>query len=185
MDNLPWIEKYRPNKLIDIISHKEIIDLLINLKNKNKIPNIIFYGPPGTGKTSTIHSYAHEIYGEIYKTMILELNCSDDRGINKFYKDIGVDYNLYPDIPKNSPVNLIALTEMKKEFTEAETKYVVSFVLQKIVKTVTDQMKITVHFVMKNDPLAGEGLFGNIDNVNDSKKVAIEFVFTDGYYTND
>jgi hypothetical protein len=38
---------------------------------------------------------------------------------------------------------------------------------------------------MKNDPLAGEGLFGNIDNVNDSKKVAIEFVFTDGYYTND
>jgi hypothetical protein len=74
---------------------------------------------------------------------------------------------------------------MKKEFTEAETKYVVSFVLQKIVKTVTDQMKITVHFVMKNDPLAGEGLFGNIDNVNDSKKVAIEFVFTDGYYTND
>ena len=110
---------------------------------------------------------------------------ADDRGINKFYKDIGVDYNLYPDIPKNSPVNLIALTEMKKEFTEAETKYVVSFVLQKIVKTVTDQMKITVHFVMKNDPLAGEGLFGNIDNVNDSKKVAIEFVFTDGYYTND
>ena len=109
----------------------------------------------------------------------------DDRGINKFYKDIGVDYNLYPDIPKNSPVKLIALTGMKKEYTEAETKYVVSFVLQKIVKTVTDQMKITVHFVMKNDPLAGEGLFGNIDNVNDTKKVAIEFVFTDGYYTND
>jgi len=109
----------------------------------------------------------------------------DDRGINKFYKDIGVDYNLYPDIPKNSPVKLIALTGMKREYTEAETKYIVSFVLQKIVKTVTDQMKITVHFVMKNDPLAGEGLFGNIDNVNDVKKVAIEFVFTDGYYTND
>ena len=109
----------------------------------------------------------------------------DDRGINKFYKDIGVDYNLYPDIPKNSPVKLIVLTEMKQEYTEAETKYIVSFVLQKIIKTVTDQMKITVHFVMKNDPLAGEGLFGNIDNVNDIKKVAIEFVFTDGYFTND
>jgi len=109
----------------------------------------------------------------------------DDRGINKFYRDIGVDYNLYPDIPKNSPVKLIMLTEMKQEYTEAETKYIISFVLQKIVKTVTDQMKITVHFVMKNDPLAGEGLFGNIDNVNDTKKVAIEFVFTDGYFTND
>jgi hypothetical protein len=109
----------------------------------------------------------------------------DDRGINKFYRDIGVDYNLYPDVPKNSPVKLIAITEMKQEYTEAETKYIVSIVLQKIVKTVTDQIKITVHFVMKNDPLVGEGLFGNIDNVNDIKKVAVEFVFTDGYYTND
>ena len=109
----------------------------------------------------------------------------DDRGINKFYKDIGVDYNLYPDTPKNSPVKLIAITEMKQEYTEAETKYIVSIVLQKIIKTVTDQMKITIHFVMKNDPLAGEGLFGNIDNVNDIKKVAIEFIFTDGYFTND
>ena len=109
----------------------------------------------------------------------------DDRGINKFYKDIGVDYNLYPDIPKNSPVKIIVLTEMKQEYTEAETKYIVSIVLQKIVKTVTDQIKITIHFVMKNDPLAGEGLFGNIDNVNESKKVAIEFIFIDGYFTND
>ena len=109
----------------------------------------------------------------------------DDRGINKFYKDIGVDYNLYPDIPKNSPVKIIAITEMKKEYTEAETKYIVSVVLQKLVKTVTDQIKITIHFVMKNDPLAGEGLFGNIDNVNDIKKVAIEFIFIDGYFTND
>jgi hypothetical protein len=74
---------------------------------------------------------------------------------------------------------------MKQEYTEAETKYIVSIVLQKIVKTVTDQIKITIHFVMKNDPLAGEGLFGNIDNVNESKKVAIEFIFIDGYFTND
>jgi len=88
MNNLPWIEKYRPTKLIDIVSHKEIINLLINLKNQNKIPNIIFYGPPGTGKTSTIHAYANEIYGSIYKTMILELNCSDDRGINMVREQI-------------------------------------------------------------------------------------------------
>jgi hypothetical protein len=109
----------------------------------------------------------------------------DDRGINKFYKDIGVDYNLYPDIPKNSPVKLIGITEMKQEYTEAETKYVVSIIIQKEIKTVTDQMKITINFVMKNDPLAGEGLFGNVNDVNDTRKVAIEFIFTDGYYTND
>lgn len=82
MDNLPWIEKYRPNSLSDIISHQEVINLLKNLSKLNKIPNMILYGPPGTGKTSTIHAYAKDLYGYKYKYMILELNCSDDRGIN-------------------------------------------------------------------------------------------------------
>jgi replication factor C subunit 3/5 len=113
MDNLPWIEKYRPNKLIDIISHKEIIDLLINLKNQNKIPNIIFYGPPGTGKTSTIHSYANEIYGDIYKTMILELNCSDDRGINMVREQIknfsSTSFQISKLLTDNNNINTIKL----------------------------------------------------------------------------
>lgn len=82
MDNLPWIEKYRPNNLSEIVSHKEIVNLLKNLRTLNRIPNLILYGPPGTGKTSIIHAYAKEIYGSKYKFMILELNCSDDRGIN-------------------------------------------------------------------------------------------------------
>jgi replication factor C subunit 3/5 len=42
----------------------------------------LFYGPPGTGKTSTILAVARKIYGKNYKQMILELNASDDRGID-------------------------------------------------------------------------------------------------------
>ncbi len=80
--NLPWVEKYRPQELTDIISQKEILITLTNLISNNKIPHMIFYGPPGTGKTTTILACAKKIYGPNYKSMILELNGSDDRGIN-------------------------------------------------------------------------------------------------------
>jgi len=43
---------------------------------------MLFYGPPGTGKTSTILAVARKVYGKNYKQMILELNASDDRGID-------------------------------------------------------------------------------------------------------
>lgn len=80
--SLPWVEKYRPENLNEIISHTNVINTLTNLINNDKIPHTIFYGPPGTGKTTTILACAKKIYGENFKTMILELNGSDDRGIN-------------------------------------------------------------------------------------------------------
>lgn len=50
--------------------------------HEGKLPHLLFYGPPGTGKTSTITALAKEIYGPNYKSMVLELNASDDRGID-------------------------------------------------------------------------------------------------------
>jgi len=80
--DLPWVEKYRPNDLNSIISHEDILNTLKNLINNNKLPHLIFYGPPGTGKTTTILACAKKIYGENYKSIILELNGSDERGIS-------------------------------------------------------------------------------------------------------
>ncbi|KJA28047.1 hypothetical protein HYPSUDRAFT_34350 [Hypholoma sublateritium FD-334 SS-4] len=81
-DNLPWVEKYRPVQLDDVVSHKDIISTIERFIEKNRLPHLLFYGPPGTGKTSTILAVARRIYGADYRKQILELNASDERGID-------------------------------------------------------------------------------------------------------
>ena len=79
---LPWIEKYRPADLTGILYHDRIIKMLKTYITKKSFPHLMFYGPPGTGKTSTIMACARELYGPYYNHMVLELNASDDRGID-------------------------------------------------------------------------------------------------------
>lgn len=81
-DNLPWVEKYRPTALDELISHADIIHTVNKLIDSNQLPHLLFYGPPGTGKTSTILAVARKINGPKFQSMVLELNASDDRGID-------------------------------------------------------------------------------------------------------
>ncbi|GBF90937.1 replication factor C subunit 5 [Raphidocelis subcapitata] len=78
----PWVEKYRPKTLDDVAAHSEIIDTIRRLTSENRLPHLLLYGPPGTGKTSTILAVARQIYGKALQNMTLELNASDERGID-------------------------------------------------------------------------------------------------------
>ena len=81
--NIPWIEKYRPMTINDIVYQKEVVNTLKKCIENNNLSHLLFYGPPGTGKTSTILASAKDIYTpEKYKECVLELNASDERGIN-------------------------------------------------------------------------------------------------------
>ncbi|XP_018330316.2 replication factor C subunit 5 [Agrilus planipennis] len=80
--NLPWVEKYRPSTLDDLVSHEEIIKTINKFIIQDQFPHLLFYGPPGTGKTSTILACARQLYSpKQFTSMVLEMNASDDRGI--------------------------------------------------------------------------------------------------------
>lgn len=78
----PWIEKFRPVTLENVISHEHIICALKQYIMKKTLPNLILYGSPGTGKTSIIRACSNELYGNASKIMTLEINASEERGID-------------------------------------------------------------------------------------------------------
>lgn len=80
--DLPWVEKYRPHKIADIVGNEDAVSRLQVIARDGNMPNLIFAGPPGTGKTTSILALAHELLGANFKEAVLELNASDDRGID-------------------------------------------------------------------------------------------------------
>lgn len=84
----PWVEKHRPASLDGVIAHSDIISTLRRLIDSGNLPHLLFYGPPGTGKTTTIQAIARQIFGPRVKGSVLELNASDDRGIDVIRNEI-------------------------------------------------------------------------------------------------
>ncbi|KAI0328508.1 P-loop containing nucleoside triphosphate hydrolase protein [Cubamyces sp. BRFM 1775] len=79
---LPWVEKYRPQILDDIVGNTDTIERLKVIARDGNCPHIIISGMPGIGKTTSIHCLAHQLLGDAYKEGVLELNASDERGID-------------------------------------------------------------------------------------------------------
>ncbi|NP_001149058.1 Replication factor C subunit 4 [Zea mays] len=80
--DIPWVEKYRPSRVADVVGNSDAVARLEVIARDGNMPNLILSGPPGTGKTTSILALAHELLGPSYRDAVLELNASDDRGLD-------------------------------------------------------------------------------------------------------
>ena len=77
-----WIEKYRPSNLSEVVGQTPITSRLKNYVKERSMPHLLFAGPSGTGKTTCALALAKELFGELWKHNLHELNASDERGID-------------------------------------------------------------------------------------------------------
>ena len=77
-----WTEKYRPKKFEEVVGQEEIIKRVKSLTNSLNIPHLLFAGPAGTGKSTSALIIVRELFGESWRENYLELNASDERGID-------------------------------------------------------------------------------------------------------
>jgi len=77
-----WTEKYRPKKFEEVIGQEEIVKRVKSLTNSMNIPHLLFAGPAGTGKSTLALIVAKELFGAGWRDNFLELNASDERGID-------------------------------------------------------------------------------------------------------
>merc|ERR1719343_100170 len=131
---IPWVEKYRPEKLEDLVAHEDIISIITKLIDNGNLPHLLLYGPPGTGKTSTITAAAKRMYATSYSSMTLELNASDARGIDTIrneIKEFAGTRQLFFGGKTKSSIKLIILDEADAMTSDAQ------FALRRIMEKYT------------------------------------------------
>eukprot|EP00759_Apiculatamorpha_spiralis_P012138 PhF_6_TR19218/c0_g1_i2/m.28252/K10755/RFC2_4; replication factor C subunit 2/4 len=79
---LPWVEKYRPTRIHEVVGNEEVVSRLKVIARDGNMPNVLLSGPPGTGKTTSILCLARELLGDSFSDAVLELNASDERGLD-------------------------------------------------------------------------------------------------------
>ncbi len=77
-----WTEKYRPTQFSELVGQADIIKRVESLTNSLNIPHLLFAGPAGTGKSTLALIIVKELFKDNWKDNYLELNASDERGIN-------------------------------------------------------------------------------------------------------
>ncbi len=120
-DQLMWVEKYRPQHLSAIFDQTQVVSRLEALvKRPNEMPHLLFAGPPGTGKTTTALCIAYEIMGESWKDYTLELNASNERGIDTVRERIK-NFASYVDRRGDIPFRIVLLDESDAMTSDAQT----------------------------------------------------------------
>lgn len=120
ISNLMWVEKYRPVKLDDVVNQDEIIGSIKSLlKNPQEMPHLLFSGSAGVGKTTVALCISRQLLGNYWKDYTLELNASDERGINMVRERVK-RFARFAGLEK-IPFKIIILDEADEMTSDAQT----------------------------------------------------------------
>jgi replication factor C small subunit len=120
-EHLMWVEKYRPERLDEVLDQESVVSRLKAIvKNPTEMPHLLFAGAPGTGKTTAALCLAREILGESWRDYTLELNASNERGIDTVRERIK-NFASYVDRREGIPFRILLLDESDSMTGDAQT----------------------------------------------------------------
>lgn len=117
----PWTEEYRPQTIDDIVANEEVIASVRSYINNKNSPHLIFYGVPGTGKTTTVRCFGKAMYGPRYNKMVMEINASEERGIDMIRNKVKPFVSVKPPPDSLIKFKLIILDEADSITDDAQS----------------------------------------------------------------
>ncbi len=116
-----WVEKYRPERLDDLVDQESVKKRLKQMLTKEgELPHLLFAGPPGCGKTTTAQIISKQILGEHWSDYTLSLNASDERGID-IVRERVKKFARFVDRREGVPFRIVILDECDEMTRDAQT----------------------------------------------------------------
>lgn len=182
-----WTEKYRPKNLSEVIGQRHVVERLKAYVETGNMPHLLFTGPAGVGKTTCSLAMAKEMFGDDWKGNFIELNASDERGIDVVRGKI-------KEFARNAPLGeaefkIIFMDEADALTSDAQAalrrtmeKYskICRFILScnyssKIIDPIQSRCA-----VFRFKPLTSEDLRGYLQRIVDQEKIDIDPEAIDG-----
>ncbi len=129
-----FIEKYKPQKLDDLILDSTIYTKIKQMIDNKKISNLIFTGDSGVGKTATIHCIINMLYGKEYLENVLELNAYDDRGITYVFTTISNFCRTVANYDPNGIQHKLLILDEANNL-KSKTQKIINYMIEKYPKT--------------------------------------------------